>query len=178
LRSIDKESSDELLSLSLSLVLRRQRRFRSLWKRKGDLSDKLLADLNKQAGLAKSEPERFETRRRELQNKQSTLLVLHTFKPYSIRAGGKLNDSILLVKTRHGLRPASELSPLIFSLDSAWQEDIHLHAFAPMTSTLSVEELLKAFSRKALKAASGKKKKKKKKKNKKNKNKKSPHATK
>jgi HD superfamily phosphohydrolase len=168
LRSIDKENSDELLGLSLGLVLRRQRTFHSLWKRKGDLSDKLLADLNKQAGLAKSEPERFETSRRELQDKQKTLLVLHTFNPYSMRAGGGLRDSILLVKTRNGLRSASALSPLIRSLDSAWQEDIHLHAFAPMSSTLSAEDLLKALSRKVQKAASKKKKKKKKaKKNKK-----------
>jgi HD superfamily phosphohydrolase len=162
LRSIDKENNDELLSLSLGLVLRRQRTFHSLWKRKGDLSDKLLADLNKQAGLAKSEPERFETSRRELQDKQKTLLVLHTFKPYSVRAGGGLQDSILLVKTRHGLRPASALSPLIRSLDSAWQEDIHLHAFAPMASALSAEDLLKALSRKPRKVARKKKKKKKK----------------
>ena len=75
-----------------------------------DLSDKLLAGLNKQASLARSEPERFETRRRELQEKQKTLLVLHTFKPYSVRAGGDLQDSILLVKTRNGLRSASALS--------------------------------------------------------------------
>jgi hypothetical protein len=160
LRSIDKENSDELLSLSLGLVLRRQRTFHSLWKRKGDLSDTLLANLNKQAALAKSEPERFETCRRALQDNQKTLLVLHTFTPYSVRAGGGLQDSILLVKTRNGLRSASALSPLIRSLDSAWQEDIHLHAFAPMTSALSAEELLDAFSRKAV---SQKKKKKKKK---------------
>ena len=162
LRSIDKEDNDELLSLSLGLVLRRQRTFHSLWKRKGDLSDKLLADLNKQAALAKSEPERFETCRRELQDKQKTLLVLHTFTPYSIRAGGGLLDSILLVKTRNGLRSASALSPLIRSLDSAWQEDIHLHAFAPMNSTFSAEALLNVFSPKAKKAAVKKKKKKKK----------------
>jgi hypothetical protein len=51
---------------------------------------------------------------------------------------------------------------LIRSLDSAWQEDIHLHAFAPMASALSAEDLLKALSRKAQKAARKKKKKKKK----------------
>lgn len=164
LRSIDKENSDELLGLSLGLVLRRQRTFHSLWKRKGDLNDKLLADLNKQAGLAKSQPERFETRRRELQDNQKALLVLHTFKPYSIRAGGDLQHSILLVKTRNGLRPASALSPLIRSLDSAWQEDIHLHAFAPMGTHLSAEELLKALSGKARNASLKNKKKKKKKK--------------
>jgi hypothetical protein len=84
-----------------------------------------------------------------------------------MRAGGGLRDSILLVKTRNGLRSASALSPLIRSLDSAWQEDIHLHAFAPMSSTLSAEDLLKALSRKVQKAASKKKKKKKAKKNKK-----------
>jgi hypothetical protein len=96
------------------------------------------------------------------------LLVLHTFKPYSIKAGGGLQDSILLVKTRNGLRSASALSPLIRSLDSAWQEDIHLHAFAPMNSALSPEDLLEALSGKAQKTASKKKKKKKKaKKNKK-----------
>jgi hypothetical protein len=164
LRSIDQQNSDALLSLSLGLVLRRQRTFHSLWKRKGDLSDKLLAGLNKQASLARSEPERFETRRRELQEKQKTLLVLHTFKPYSVRAGGDLQDSILLVKTRNGLRSASALSSLIRSLASTWEEDIHLHAFAPMNSPLSAEDLLKALSRKAQKTASKKKKKKKKKK--------------
>jgi hypothetical protein len=47
-------------------------------------------------------------------------------------------------------------------LDSAWQEDIHLHAFAPMESALSPEDLLKALSRKTQKAARKKKKKKKK----------------
>ena len=162
LRSINGKQSDELLSLSLGLVLHRERTFRSLWKRKGDLSDKLLDDLNKQGGLAKSEPERFETRRRELQDKQKTLLVLHTFKPYSIRAGGDLRESILLVKTRNGLRSASLLSPVIRSLDSAWQEDIHLHAFAPLANALTPEELLKALSGRDRKAGANTKKKKKK----------------
>jgi hypothetical protein len=160
LRSIDKDSGEELCSISLGLVLRRQRTFRSLWKRKGDLSDKFLADVNKLGALAKKEPERFETCRRALQDRQKTLLVLHTFKPYSVRAGGDLKKSVLLVKTRHGVRPASELSPLILSLHSAWQEDIHLHAFAPLNSPLSVENLLKEFSRNTRKAAPKSKKKK------------------
>jgi len=164
LRSIDREQTDELLSLSLGLVLRRERTFRSLWKRKGDLSDKLLADLNKQVALAKSEPERFETSRRALQDTQKTLLVLHTFTPYSVRAGGDLRRSVLLVKTRNGLRPASELSPVIRSLESAWQEDIHLHVFAPMSNVLTAEELLNALSGKSKKAKAHRKKKKKKRK--------------
>jgi uncharacterized protein len=153
LRSVDKEKNDDMLGLSLSLVLRRQRSFLSLWKRKGDLSEKLLDGLNKEALKAKSEPERFETRRRELQEKQKALLVLHTFKPYSIKAGGDLNDSVLLVKTRHGLRSASELSPLILSLNSAWKEDIHLHAFVPMTSHLSIGDVLNGLSGRGQKAA-------------------------
>jgi hypothetical protein len=92
------------------------------------------------------------------------LLVLHTFKPYSVRAGGDLRQSVLLVKTRNGLRPASELSPLIRSLDSAWQEDIHLHAFAPIDNALTAEGLLNALSGKAKKARARRKNKKKKKK--------------
>jgi len=58
----------------------------------------------------------------------------------------------LLVRTRDGLRPASEMSSLICSLDAAWADDVHMHAFTIEPKKMSASQVIAAIE-KALTAA-------------------------
>lgn len=148
LRSVEAQNhaGSELLKATLQLILRRQPTLKSLWKRKGDLSNLQIVKLN---ALLDS-PERgssFQDARRRLAS-EDVLLVLHRFRPYGVTLDGRVErDSIVMIKTGDRLIPVVQLSPLIRSLQAAWEEDLHLHAFALKTSTVTKDKVIRTLLR-------------------------------
>lgn len=154
LRDLDP-GNNNLLRASLDLVLERKQTLKSLWKRKGELSDEQRKKINGFTHLLDHAALRFvnsvpgnalaqyEEQIRELRQKHNVLLVIHNFKPYSTFPDGVRSQ--MMVKTGSGLMPASELSPLIRSMREAWQEDVHAHAFtlkdSPMTDAQVIEKM-------------------------------------
>jgi uncharacterized protein len=138
LRSIPRNSS-ALLDACLELVLNRGRTLRSLWKRKGDLSEHVRIDLNETAGrfFARSDKIEMSDRRKRLLA-QDVLLTTHKFKPYRKRLG--IEDSVALVKSDGSIRPASAMSRIIKGLDQSWEDEIHLHAFGLFASNKTVDQ--------------------------------------
>lgn len=134
-------SGDLLLRAATDLVLRRQPRFKSLWKRKGTLTTSEIARMNE---LLKS-PEygvKFQRVRQQL-IERGVLLVLHKFRPYGVSLGGDpKRDSIILIKSDRQLLPLVQLSPLIRALQDAWDEDIQIHAFAIESATITKDDVL------------------------------------
>jgi HD superfamily phosphohydrolase len=123
------------LAAALGLVLRRERGITSVWKRRGDLTDSQLVEVNTLAGIARNDVDlRFERQRRELAAR-GIFVLAHRFRPYAkIIRGPDQGQSLVYVRTRLGLRPASRLSPIFKSLTEIWENEVHLQAF-------SVEEL-------------------------------------
>ena len=144
LRSVEGQNHDasELLKATLQLILRRQPTLKSLWKRKGDLSN---AEITKLNALLDS-PERgasFQEARRRLAS-QGVLLVLHRFRPYGVTLDGQVErNSIVMIQSADRLVPVVQLSPLIRSLRTGWDEDLHLHAFALKTSAITKEKVIR-----------------------------------
>jgi HD superfamily phosphohydrolase len=131
LRTLDP-GKDELLAAALDVILRRQPKLVSLWKRKGDLYadhklvDARLRQLNERLDemFETGEGEDFEERRRNLLSR-GVLIVGHKFKPYAVRpmpAGrSRPLKSVIQVQLKGDrkkgkLTAASEVSPLIQSL--------------------------------------------------------------
>lgn len=141
LREQESSVTEPLAVASLSLILRRSHSFRSLWKRKGELNSRELKVLN--GALKSSEyAVHFEKVRKQLM-KDGVLLALHRFRPYSVPLGGDPSkDSVTLIKSGESLTSVVLLSPLIRSLQTAWDEDLHVHAFAITSSSLSRGEVL------------------------------------
>jgi hypothetical protein len=135
------DKSSPLLKGAIELILQRGTGLSSVWKRKGDLTTKERMEVNAFAAVASDEVEAFEATTRILREKHNLLIAIHKFGPYSKRAGTE--DSVLTVRTRNGLRPASAMSPLLRSLDEAWQEDIHMHVFALEANEMSPGETIR-----------------------------------
>jgi hypothetical protein len=141
LRKQESTITEPLAAASLSLVLRRSPSFGSLWKRKGDLTAQELKVLN--GALRSSEyAVHFEKARKELL-KNGVLLTLHRFRPYSVPLGGDpAKDSVTLIRSGGSLTSVVLLSPLIRSLQTAWDEDLHVHAFGVTTGGITKAEVL------------------------------------
>ncbi len=141
LRQLDR-GKDKLLDASLGLILEREPNLRSVWKRKGQLTAeqrKKINDFRKLTNVAVLGKQIV-----GLRKNHNVLLVIHNFKPYSTLPGSQ--HSQMMVRTKKGLRSASELSPLIQSLRKAWQDDVHVHAFTLKSSTMSVEEVIEKMT--------------------------------
>lgn len=145
LRSVRQEKNDSLTDACLSLVLERARSLRSVWKRKGDLTPQQLIDLNSRADNFFSSGNGrmiLAQKRRQLLEK-GILLNVFKFKPYTIREESK--QSVMLIKGKYRVEPASMASPLIRNVISIWQEDIHIYAFVERESILTLDEVVDAI---------------------------------
>jgi uncharacterized protein len=145
LRGVQQEPNDSLTNACFSLVLERGRSLRSVWKRKGDLTHQQLTDLNSRADNFFSSGDGgmilAEKRRRLLQ--MGILLNVFKFKPYTMREESK--QSVMLIKGKHRVEPASMVSSLIRNVISIWQEDIHIYAFVERDSPRTLTEVVDAI---------------------------------
>ncbi len=105
----------------LDVLLKRERKLRSVWKRKGELGADAVREIN-----AAVELHGAAARFKALKDR-GVLFVIHKFRPFRTR--GSDRHSILMVQTGVGPQPVTALSPLVRSLQDAWEDDIHLHAF-------------------------------------------------
>jgi hypothetical protein len=144
LRKLEPKN-DELLRACLASVLFRGKTLRSLWKRIGNLDERTLR-INRIADSINSQPSNFESRRHKLLEDMKVLLVIHKFKSYALRFGGKQTESILMVRSQGKLTPASQISTLIRSTSEAWMSDVHAHACVVETSPITADDLLEAFA--------------------------------
>jgi HD superfamily phosphohydrolase len=147
LRSLQKSTTEPLLSACLAVALDRAPRLRSIWKRKGDLSPEQFTLLrNNIRKLTSPETGRLkllEARRRLIG--RGTLFVLFRFRPYVEDRATK--ESVMQIRSRGGvLTPASRISALIRHLQDLWSEDIHLYAFADVNNQISIDEVLGLMS--------------------------------
>jgi hypothetical protein len=108
--------------------------------------------INAIAEMATDKVEAFEHAIRTMRDKCRILIAVHRFKPYTTLYG--CGDSVLLVRTRFGLQPASKMSPLLRSLEQAWKEDVHMHAFTTTDNEMNAAEVISAMN-KALESAPG-----------------------
>ena len=147
LRNLKKDATDPLLDACLGVALDRARSLRSIWKRKGDLNPEqggLLSTYFKEFTSPETGTLRLQEARKRLR-KHGVLLALFQFKPYVVDRATK--QSVMLIQSRgSNLVPASELSPLIRHLQDLWDEDIHLYAFAELSNSISVDEVLQMMS--------------------------------
>jgi HD superfamily phosphohydrolase len=147
LRSLQSGSHDELTKSCLDLVLDRKRTLRSVWKRKGELSPEQFKRLNGAVDnffLGSDDKLGLQEKRRQLLD-QGILINAFKFKPYLRRE--QTDDSVMLVKARKGIQPASEASPLIKHLWDAWDKDIHIYAFVSRESNLELNEVVEAVTK-------------------------------
>ncbi len=123
-----------MLRNCLGLVLSRQFTLKSIWKRKGDISPQSLARVNAYlTEMLRGERAASELAQlRQRLEKNNLLVSVHKFSPYKIRESNDGRDeSLMLVRLADGqLRPVATHSPLLRSLVTAWDEDIHLHVSA------------------------------------------------
>ena len=143
LRSLQKTPQADLLSACLDVVLDRAPRLRSIWKRKGDLSDTQFVTLReriKEITSAEAGTLRLQEVRRRLLGR-GVLFTLFQFTPFAEDRSTK--ESVMLIRWRNGnLVPASRMSPLIRGLKDLWAEDIHLYAFAEVSNSITIDEIL------------------------------------
>lgn len=143
LRSLQKTPQADLLSACLDVVLDRAPRLRSIWKRKGDLSETQFESLReriKEITSAEAGTLRLQEVRRRLLGR-GVLFTLFQFTPYAEDRSTK--ESVMLIRWRNGnLVPASRMSPLIRGLKDLWAEDIHLYAFAEVSNSITIDEVL------------------------------------
>lgn len=147
LRALQESSTEEsLLTCCLDVALDRAPKLKSLWKRKGDLSDSQLSELKARVAEltapATGKVRLQETRRRLLD--VGVLFAFFRFRPYVETRDKEKKDSVMLIRSKGGnLRPASQMSPLIRHLRELWAEDIPLYAFADRNNAITIDELLR-----------------------------------
>lgn len=144
LRQQDSDK-DPLFKASLDLILARQPTLKSVWKRRGHLSDLQRKEVNRFWESSREKLDETGNRIRRLQKKHSVLLVIHTFKPYAVLSDG--DRSQMMVRTEKGLKSASELSPILQSLRKAWLDDVHVHAFTLKNSSKSTDQIIKEMTK-------------------------------
>jgi len=88
LREAKPGEGEDLLAASLALILDRQPRLQSVWKRKGDLTDKELEKINALAASGVEDLEAFERATKALRDREHILIAIHRFKPYTKAADG------------------------------------------------------------------------------------------
>jgi uncharacterized protein len=145
LRSVRREENDSLTDACLDLVLERGRSLRSVWKRKGDLKPEQLTVLNSRADsfFSSGNGRMILAQKRRQLLQMGILINVFKFKPYTIREESK--QSVMLIKGKHRVEPASMVSPLIRNVVSIWQEDIHIYAFVERESKLTLNEVVEAI---------------------------------
>lgn len=144
LRQVKHDETNELTVACLELTLDRKRTLQSVWKRKGDLTDKQFKAINSKVddliapgdGLI-----RLANKRRQLLEK-GILIMPFKFKPYARREPDK--KSVMMIQSKERTEPASTASALISDLQHAWERDIHLFAFTSQQSSLSLENVVGA----------------------------------
>jgi HD superfamily phosphohydrolase len=134
----------ELLIAARGVILERQPLLRSIWKRKGDLTDRERTDINALAARETVDLEAFERATRKLRDQHKILIAIHRFKPFAKTSDG---ESVVLIRTRNGLRPASEMSALLRSLEDAWGDDVHMHAFTTDGNQKTASEIIGLLKR-------------------------------
>lgn len=147
-----KVDGDPVLNACLRLVLWREPTLQTVWKRKGDLSQEQRVRVKR---ITDQELDLFEVNKKRLFEERQALIAIHKFRPYAIQAresGSKSEPrdaklcSVILIQTQSGeLQPAAQISPLIASLYSSWEDDIHMQAFVPKNSATSADEILSYF---------------------------------
>jgi HD superfamily phosphohydrolase len=147
LRGLQSSTGESLLHDCLGVVLDRARNLRSIWKRKGDLTEQQMGTLKERVkeltsvdgGMLRLQ----EVRRRLLE--RGVLFALFQFKPYV--KDRITHESVMLILSKDSkLRPASQMSPLIRHLQEFWEEDIPLYAFANRTNPITIDELLELMT--------------------------------
>ncbi len=144
LRSVGRPSSDPLVEAAYNLILRRDNGFRSVWKRKGDLTEKERQGINELAAIGAENLEAFEKATSSLREQLGILIAIHRFAPFTKTANG---SSVLRIRTARGVKPASEISSLIAALDRAWTDDVHMHAFVLRGKEISPAQVISALKR-------------------------------
>jgi HD superfamily phosphohydrolase len=147
LRGLQSSTGESLLHDCLGVALDRARNLRSIWKRKGDLTEHQMRTLEERVKELTSVDggtlRLQEVRRRLLE--RGVLFALFQFKPYV--KDRITHESVMLILSRDGkLRPASQMSPLIRHLQEFWEEDIPLYAFANRTNPITIDELLELMT--------------------------------
>jgi HD superfamily phosphohydrolase len=144
LRVLQKSSANEpLLHACLGVALDRAQNLRSVWKRKGDLTEEQMMALKervKELTSADRGTLRLQEARRRLLDR-GVLFWLFNFKPYV--KDRVTYQSVMLVQSKdRKQRPASEMSPLIRHLQDIWEGDIPIYAFTERSNLISIDELL------------------------------------
>jgi hypothetical protein len=136
---------DALAQACFDLIVSRQPKFVSYWKRKGELTEEQRGVLRRLAEL--EDDDSIGVSRRELESR-GVLIAIHKFAPYKILYSNddRSQKSVGVVLTSKGLRSASELSPLLRALKDSWDDDVKLHAFgaygiAPDSKALILDAL-------------------------------------
>jgi HD superfamily phosphohydrolase len=138
------KTTDALTKACTDLVLDRGRTLKSVWKRKGDLTDDQVRNLNDKTDnlfASTDGPIALADKRRELLRK-GILINPFKFKPFVRRDPD--NESVMLVTGEKGSRPASLASPLIANLKNVWEQDIHLYAFVERSSGMTLDDVISA----------------------------------
>ncbi len=147
LRGLQNSTREPLLHACLGVALDRVRNLRSIWKRKGDLTEqqmRTLKDRVKELTSADGGKLRLQEARRRLLDR-GVLFALFQFKPYV--KDRVTQQSVMLILSKDGkLRPASQMSPLIRHLQELWEEDIPLYAFADRINPITIDELLELMT--------------------------------
>lgn len=153
LRMLRRSASEPLLVACLELVLNRSASLRSLWKRKGNVDPEKVLRLNQllEDPNAKERVGAIISRLAE----RGVLVLRHKFTPFKTfkretRPEGVQadDDSLVLIRTDRGLRPAASLSSIIRGLREAWKEEPHLHAFVLTENTgVDADAVLDEFLR-------------------------------
>lgn len=145
LREIESRKVDDLTRACLQLTLDRGRTLRSVWKRRGDLSEKQFKAINSKVEeliAPESGPIDLANKRRQLL-RQGILIMPFKFKPYARREPDK--KSVMMIKSKGRTEPASVVSALIDGLQDTWERDLHLYAFVASESDLTVESVIDAL---------------------------------
>jgi HD superfamily phosphohydrolase len=159
----DVGTHSELLRACLDLVLDRERSLESVWKGRCDLGVDNINLLNKELDLLFSTSatqaeisDRFDDLLRK-----NILVVTHKFTPYARQqwkggdddsnslatgrggTGKDALDSVVRIRTKkeRQLVSLSKVSPLVRSLQLAWSEDPHLHAFTLKGSGITPKDI-------------------------------------
>ena len=142
LRKFQQKTADPLELACLNLVLDRERTMRSVWKRKGDLTEAQIRAINEKTdGLFALANGRIELGRKRKQLLEKGILsIAFKFRPYSIKK--PTQASIMLVKGTNRTEPASAMSALIRNLQDVWKEDVHLYAFVTQQNPIGIDEVV------------------------------------
>ena len=143
MREAKVNADQKLLMAARGTILERQPLLRSVWKRKGDLKEGERRKINTIADRATEDLEAFESATKKLREQHHVLIALHRFTPFSKTSKGK---SVVLIRTRNGLRPASAMSSILRSLEDSWKGEVHMHAFTTEDNPMSPKDVIELLN--------------------------------